>query len=70
MKLADDRMVIFRDCESAALDGEEGVALGDALVFVLVPLIRLARVWNAAKLFGPDSTALIAKTIPEPQCPF
>jgi hypothetical protein len=34
-----------------------------------VPLILMAKVWNAAKLSGPDSTALIANTIPEPQCP-
>jgi len=27
----------------------------------------LARAWNAAKLFGPDSTALAEKTIPEAQ---
>jgi hypothetical protein len=34
-----------------------------------VPLICSARLWNAAKLFGPDSTALIENTIPSPQCP-
>lgn len=28
----------------------------------------LARAWNASKLLGPDSTALMAKTIPSVQC--
>jgi hypothetical protein len=34
--------------------------------------VRLASCWNASKLLGPDSTALIANTIPEAQwlvCP-
>ena len=30
-----------------------------------VPLILLASCWKAAKLLGPDSTALIEKTMPD-----
>lgn len=46
-----------------------GVDVGvDELVGLVVePLIRWAEVWNAVKLLGPFSTALIAITIPFPQ---
>lgn len=45
------------------------VELEDDELEVEVPLRRLASDWKAAKLFGPLSTALIEKTMPEPQCP-
>ena len=40
------------------------VGLDPFAVALEVPLLRSARAWNAAKLFAPDSTALMEKTIP------
>jgi len=45
-------------------DGVDDDAVVDDAV---VPFCCFAAAWNAAKLLGPDSTALTLKTIPEPQ---
>jgi hypothetical protein len=70
MRLATDAIDNFEEEVTAPDDaGPEDVALGAAEDDVEVPFICFASAWNAPKLFGPDSTALIEKTMPAPQWP-
>jgi hypothetical protein len=68
MRLATDAIDKFEEETTAPDAGPVVVALGAAEDdAVVVPLICFASAWNAPKLFGPDSTALIEKTMPAPQ---
>jgi len=58
-----ERAAPLVEVELAALAEAEEVA------FVLVPLRDMARALKAVKFLGPLSTALMATTMPIPQCP-
>lgn len=45
------------------------VVVVDELLPLVVPFRAMADALNAVKFFGPLSTALMANTIPMPQCP-
>jgi len=53
----------------AALEPVEEVVdpVPEEVALVVVPLMVLASIWKAVKLFGESATAFTAKTIPSPQ---